>query len=77
MVLLPILAVVLPVAVVLAIQEAAIVPEQSIALILSLAWSAEIVHTSREVGTVGEIVSEYSRLCVETSQSELRTRENN
>ena len=77
MVLLPILAVVLPVAVVLAIQEAAIVPEQSIAVILSLAWSAEIVHTSREVGTVGEIVSEYSRLCVETSQSELRTRENN
>ena len=77
MVLLPILAVVLPVAVVLAIQEAAIVPEQSIAVILSLAWSAEIVHTSREVGTIGEIVSEYSRLCVETSQSELRTRENN
>ena len=77
MVLLPILAEVLPVAVVLAIQEAAIVPEQSIAVILSLAWSAEIVHTSREVGTVGEIVSEYSRLCVETSQSELRTRENN
>ena len=77
MVLLPILAVVLPVAVVLAIQEAAIVPEQSIAVILSLAWSAEIVHTSREVGTVGEIVSEYSRLCVETSQSELRTREKN
>ena len=77
MVLLPILAVVLPVAVVLAIQEAAIVPEQSIAVILSLAWSAEIVHTSREVGTVGEIVSEYSRLCVETYQSELRTRENN
>lgn len=77
MVLLPILAVVLPVAVVLAIQEAAIVPEQSIAVILSLAWPAEIVHTSREVGTVGEIVSEYSRLCVETSQSELRTRENN
>ena len=77
MVLLPILAVVLPVAVVLTIQEAAIVPEQSIAVILSLAWSAEIVHTSREVGTVGEIVSEYSRLCVETSQSELRTRENN
>ena len=77
MVLLPILAVVLPVAVVLTIQEAAIVPEQSIAVILSLAWPAEIVHTSREVGTVGEIVSEYSRLCVETSQSELRTRENN
>ena len=61
-VLLSLLAIVLPVAVVLAVQEAAVVPEQAVAVVLGLAGPAEVVNTAGEVGAIREIVSEHGAL---------------
>ena len=61
-VLLSLLPVVLTVAVVLAVQEAPVVPEQPIAVVLGLAGPAEIVYTSSKVGAISKIVSEYGTL---------------